>query len=428
MNTPFRIPSLILYLFFVAGSLHAQDSFPRWTHFRGSNLDGISSEKGLPISWNDSTNISWKTDIQGAGWSSPVVYGDRVWLTTATDEGNELRAICVDFQSGEIEVDRILFKPAKIYRKHAVNTYATPTSAIEQDFVYIHFGRYGTACLNSQTGETIWERTDMQCEHVQGSGSSLLLYKDKLIVHMEGTDTRFIYALNKQTGETIWRIERPEELYDHMDDIGKKAYITPIIVNVNGRDQMISNGSAACIAYDPNTGEEIWRVIQGEGSTISMPFESDGTVLFYTGFAPDDEGKKYAELLAVDPKGKGDITHTHVLWRIKSPILQLLTPVAVDGLLYTVDSKALLSCIDTQNGTTIWSEKLKGKYNSSPVYADGYIYINSTRGETFVYKAGKDLNRVSENMLEGEIWSTPAFTGGAILVRTNKYLYKVSKP
>ena len=259
MNTPSRISSLILCLFFIAGSINAQDSFPRWTHFRGSNLDGISSEAGLPLSWND--------------------------------------------------------------------------SAIEKDFVYLHFGRYGTACLSSQTGETIWERTDMQCEHVLGSGSSLLIYKDKLIVHMEGTDTRYIYALIKQTGETIWRIERPEELYEHMDD----------------------------------------------------------------------KGKRDTELLAVDPKG------------------------AVDGLLYTVDTKALLSCIDTQNGTTVWSEKLKGKYNSSPVYADGYIYINSTRGQTLVYKAGRTLNRVSESKLEGEIWSTPAFTGGAILLRTDKYLYKIGK-
>ena len=280
MSSNRTIPFLLLSLLITCFT-HAQEqissadpsipSVASWTHFRGNVLNGISPETGIPVYWNDSVNIEWKTPIDGKGWSSPVVYGDQVWLTTATEGGREQRALCFDFTTGEVLHNRILFTPDSLYRKHSINSYATPTPAIEKDFVYVHFGRYGTACLDTKTGNTVWKRTDMQCEHIQGPGSSLLIYRDKLIVHMEGSDIQYIVALDKKTGEIIWRTDRPEELYDEMEYIGKKAYITPIIVNVNGHDLMISNGSAACIAYDPETGKEVWRIVKGEDSTERTP-------------------------------------------------------------------------------------------------------------------------------------------------------------
>jgi len=406
--------------------LWAQVKDPDWTHFRGSKLDGISQEKGLPLSWDDSTGVAWKTAIDGLGWSSPVVLGNQVWLTTATEGGKEMRALCLDFNSGEFIHNVLVFKPDSLYRKHAINSYATPTSALEDGRVFVHFGRYGTACLDTRTGEVLWKRSDIQVEHVQGPGSSLLIYKDKLMVHLEGSDIQYILALDKKTGETIWKTERPKEVYDQLEYIGKKAYITPLILTVNGRDLMISNGAAVCIAYDPETGEEVWRIVQGEDSTISMPVQSEGKVYFYTGFVTPPEGRKYAELLAVDPDGQGDITSSNIVWRLKSPVLQLLTPIIVDGLLYTVDSNALLSCLDATSGKSLGSKKLKGKFYSSPVYADGHVYVSSIKGETLVFKAGTGLDLVAENRLEGEIWATPAVTGGAILMRTSNYLYKLA--
>jgi len=383
-------------------------------------------EKDFPITWNDSTNIAWKIPESGKGWSSPVVYGNQVWFTTADSESREMRAVCADLATGNIRYNRLLFKPEKLYRIHAVNSYATPTPAIEEGFIYLHFGRYGTACLNTSTGEKVWERSDLQCEHVQGPGSSLFLYHDKLIVHLEGTDVQQILALDKSTGKTIWMAERPADLMEAMPEIGRKAYITPIIVNVNGRDLLISNGSAACIAYDPETGREVWRIVQGEDSTISMPVEGDGLVFFYTSFVTGADGRQYAELLAVDPDGSGDIGETHIRWRMKAPILQLSTPVYVDGWLYTVDSKGVFYCLEAKTGHVNWSTALKGKFHSSPIYADGYLYISSTRGETLVYRAGPEPELVATNYLEGEIWATPAFTGGAILMRTSEYLYKIT--
>ena len=398
---------------------------PCWTHFRGSNLDGISDEKNLPVIWNDSTRVTWKTPIEGKGWSSPVVYGNQVWLTTATLEGREMRAVCLDLYSGKSLHNLVIFRPDTLYRIHAVNSYATPTSAIEEGFLYVHFGRYGTGCVDTGNGSIVWKRTDLQCEHVQGPGSSLLLYGDKLIVHLEGTDVQQILALDKRTGEIIWKTERPQECYEPLDEIGKKAYITPLIVNAGGRDLMISNGSAVCIAYDPDTGEEVWRIVRGEDSTIAMPLEYEGTVFYYTSFITGPNGRKHAELVAVDPDGEGDIAETHILWKRDFPILQLLTPVIREGILYTVDSGGMLSCLDTQTGQPLWSERLKGKYNASPVYADGHVYLCSTGGKTVVLKTGPEPEIVAENNLDGDIWATPAIVDGALLIRTSEYLYKI---
>jgi outer membrane protein assembly factor BamB len=398
-----------------------------WTHFRGSKQDGISLDKSAPLSWSDTENIAWKAATDGRGWSSPVVLDDQIWYTTASLDGKEMSAVCTDFNTGQNLFNIKVFQPDTVYRKHSINSYATPTPCIEKGYVYVHFGRYGTACLSTRTGQIIWSRTDLQCEHVQGPGSSPIIYKDLLILHLEGTDIQYIIALDKSTGETVWRTDRPKELYDPLEPIGKKAYITPLIVDVNGKDLLISNGAAACIAYDPETGKEIWRIVQGEDSTIAMPLEENGIIYFYTSFVTPPGGNSYAELMAVDPNGQGDITATNIIWRIKTPVLQLLTPLLKDGLIYTVDSEGTLLCLDARTGETVWSEKLKGKYNSSPIYVAGHIYFNSIRGETLVIKEGREFQMVAQNKLEGQIWATPAVVDGAILMRTSKYLYKIQQ-
>lgn len=399
-----------------------------WTHFRGSNLNGIAAGCNIPVSWNDSTHVAWKTAIPGKGWSSPVIFENQVWITTATDDGKTMSALCTELATGKIIFNKTLFTPDTVYAKHAVNTYATPTPCIEKYFVYLHFGSYGTACLRTSDASLVWQRTDLHCDHIQGPGSSPIIYKNLLILHYEGADVQYIVALDKRTGKTAWKTERPKEYYDALQPIGKKAYITPIIVNINGTDLLISNGSAVCIAYNPDTGQEVWRIPQGEDSTIAMPFTENGVIYFYTGFVTPAEGEKYAELLAVNPSGTGDISKTHVLWRVKSPILQLLTPLVKDGLIYTIDTKSNLLCLDAATGTTVWCKKLKGNYNSSPVYASGYIYFTSAKGETLVIKAGKTYEMVSENKLKGEIWATPAISDNSLIIRTSNSLYCLQNP
>jgi outer membrane protein assembly factor BamB len=369
--------------------------------------------------------VIWNAEIQGKGWSSPVVFGKQIWVTVASESGNEMSGICLDFDSGKLIYDIHLFHPDSIYSKHSINTYATPTPCIEAGFVYLHFGTYGTACVNTSNGNVVWKRTDLNCDHVQGPGSSPILYKDLVILHIEGIDVQYLIALNKNTGETVWKTDRPAVLNEPLLPIGRKAYITPIVMKVKGKDLLISNGSAVCVAYDPQTGKEVWRIVQGEDSTIAMPLTENGIVYFNTSFVTPADGDKYAELLAVNPDGEGDVGNTNVLWRFKFPILQLLSPVVKDGLIYTVDTRNVLYCLDAKTGLEVYSKKLKQKYNSSPIYAGENIYFTSVKGETMVIKAGNQFQIVAENKLPGEVYATPAILRNSILMRTDNQLYRI---
>lgn len=415
---------LIIVIFFSIQSTQAQQD--NWTHFRGSNLNGIATVAKAPVLWNDSTNIIWKTDIEGKGWSSPVVYGNQIWLTTATDNGKKMIGVCLDIVSGKKIYDITLFQPDTIQSKHSMNTYATPTCCIEEGFVYMHFGTYGTACVNTSNGEVVWKRTDLRCQHAQGPGSSPILYKNLLILDFDGTDVRYVVALDKKTGKTMWKVNRPEVLYSGMAPIAKKAYITPIIVNVKGKDLLISSASTACFAYEPETGKEIWRVVKGHETTVASPIEENGTIYYFTSWMAKPEEEQHVELVAVNPEGIGDITKSNVLWEINTPKDQLSSAVIKDGKIYFVDTKNVMFCLDAKTGKEIYSEKLKQKYNSSPIYAAGNVYFTSVKGETMVIKAGDKLQVVAENKLTvGEVYATPAFVKNSILFRSDKSLYRI---
>jgi len=404
-----------------SGNAQNQD----WTHFRGSNLNGIAKTDNVPTKWNDS-DVKWKTEIHDKGWSSPVIYDNQVWITTAKDDGKSLYAVCVDFRNGEIIYDINVFTPGSVFKKHTVNTYATPTSCIEKGFVYVHYGSLGTACINTTNGSIKWKQTDFKCDYLTfGPGSSPVIYKNLIILHYEGADSTYIVALDKSNGKLVWRADRPEEIYETKPAIARKAYTTPIIVNVKGRDMLISNGSFVCIAYDPSTGQEIWRVVRGDESTVAMPFTEKGVVFWFTGFMVAENGSYFCELLAVDPDGKGDITRSNILWKKNAERLQLLTPVIKDGLIYTIDAKNNIMCINASTGEEIWSKHLNTNFNASPVYVNGNIWFFSVKGEILVIKAGNKYEVVYQNQMDSPIWATPAFLRNSIIIRTEKYLCKI---
>jgi outer membrane protein assembly factor BamB len=418
---------MIFWFIILIGSENVYTQDKNWTHFRGTNLNGIASTDGIPLVWNDSS-IKWKTEIHGKGHSSPVVYENQIWITTATDDGKELYAVCVDYQTGKILFDIKVFAPDDVIGKHSINTYASPTPCFEKGFVYVHFGSMGTACLRTSDGSVVWKRTDLKCNHVQGPGSSPILYKNLLILHYEGTDVRYIVALDKATGKQVWRVDRPEEPYKALANIGKKAYITPLIINVKGRDLLISNGSAVCCAYDPLTGKEVWKVVRGAESTVPMPVAENGIVYFYTGSMEAPGGGTFTELLAVNPDGRGDITGTNILWKKSDDQshTQISTPVIKDGLIYTVISRNILMCIDAETGKEIWSERLKSDHNASPVYADGNVWLFSIKGEVLAVQAGRSYKVITRNQMDSGIWATPAFLRNSVILRTEKYLCRIS--
>jgi outer membrane protein assembly factor BamB len=425
MNSKLLFFSLI-FVTLIACNNHVNYQDQNWTHFRGSDLNGIAQNENIPLKWDDSV-IKWKTAIHDNGYSSPVVYDNQIWVTTAKPDGTELYAVCADYQTGKIIHDIKVFTPVEVDRKNSINTYATPTPCIEKGFVYVHYGSLGTACINTVNGSIVWKSSEFKSQNVHGPASSPIIYKNLLILHYDGTDSRYIIALDKTSGKLIWRTDRPAEPYEPLTAVGKLAYITPLIINVKGQDMLISNGSAICQALNPNTGEEIWRIVYGAETTVSMAFTENGVLFWYTGFMVDADGKNYAYLLAVNPDGKGDIAASNILWKKtdKPAENQMLSPVIKDGLIYTVTAMNIMECIDAKTGQVIWSKHVTTNYNASPLYINGNIWFFSVKGEVLVLKAGRNYEEVASHQMDSGIWATPAVIRNSMILRTQNYLYRI---
>ena len=253
---------LLLALVLSTLPLHAQ-----WPQFRGPDGTGNApSRRSCRSTWGEDKNVRWKTAVHGRAWSSPVILGNQIWMTTATEDGRELFAVALDRDSGKIVFDLKLFEVATPQYAHPFNTYASPTPVIEPGRVYVTFGAPGTAAIDTKTGKVLWERRDFECNHFRGAGSSPIIFGDLLLMHFDGSDHQFVVALDKRTGKTVWRTDRSIDFQDlnpdgkpKADGDFRKAFSTPQIVTVDGRPVMVSIGSKAIYGYDPRTGQELWR-------------------------------------------------------------------------------------------------------------------------------------------------------------------------
>jgi outer membrane protein assembly factor BamB len=416
---------LACVLFFaIALPLAAEDN---WPQFRGPHANGTSDSKGLPTKWSEKEHIKWKTPLHDRGWSSPVIWGDQIWVTAATEEGKTDFAICVDKNSGKIVHDLKLWENAKPFPLgNALNSYASCTPAIEPGRVYVHFGSYGTACLDTKSGKILWQRRDLPCEHFRGPGSSPIIFENLLIFHMDGFDFHYIIALDKATGETVWKTDRSIE-YGTTDGDQMKSFSTPLVVEAAGKTQLISSSSKATMSYDPRTGREYWRVHYKTHSGAAMPLFGHGLVYVNTGFGA-------ADLMAVKPDGEGDVTATHVVWTAKKSIGSKPSQVLVGDLIFNVDDNpGIASCIEAKTGQELWSTRLSGEFSASPLAADGKIYYCGQDGITTVVKASNKLEELAKNQLDDGVvpppifMASPAVTGKALILRTRSALYRVEE-
>ena len=414
---------ILAFVFFVLNSFSQNED--NWTHFRGSNMDGHAAVEKAPLHWSDSTNVVWKVPVKGLGWSSPVVYGNQVWLTSAAKDGKEFYTLCYDLNSGKLLNEKTIFTSDNPQRIHSTNSYATPTPCIEDGFVYVHYGTFGTACINTNNFNVAWKREDLKCDHMQGPASSPILYKDKLIVHLEGTEDPYSIALDKRTGKTIWKSVRPKAIYDTLEPVYRKSYQTPIVINANGRDLLISNASYMCFAHDVNTGEVVWTIKYGYDSTVSQPLYYNGLVFVNSGWIFLDNKPYFTREYAVDPTGKGDVTDTHVKWMYEDEVPQIPTPVIVDGKMYMVHDRGMVTCLDPMTGKPIWKQKLKGNFNSSPIYAGGNIYFINVKGFCTIIKPGDTFQKVAENDIDETVKAVPVFVQNKMILRTDKNLYLI---
>ncbi len=409
------------FVFLYSNPSGAQD----WTHFRGTNMDGHAQVNTAPLHWTDTTNIEWKTPVKGLGWSSPVVFGNQIWLTSAAHDGKEFYTFCYDLKTGKLLDEKTIFTADEPQRIHTTNSYATPTPCIEEGFVYVHYGTFGTACINTNNFEVVWKREDMPCEHMQGPASSLILHKNMLIVHLEGTNDPYVVSLDKKTGKTLWKSVRPKEIYDPLEPVFRKSYQTPIVINVNGRELLISNSAYLCFAHDVNTGEVVWTVEYGYDSTVSQPLYYNGLVFVNSGWIFEDNKPFFTRQYAIDPTGTGNVTRTHVKWMFQDEVPQIPTPVIIDGLMYMVHDRGMVTCLDAMTAKVIWKHELKGNFNSSPVYAAGNIYFFNVKGECTIIKPGKNFQLVAENNIGETVKAVPVFVNDKMILRTEKSLYLI---
>jgi outer membrane protein assembly factor BamB len=394
------------FLFLILSLLVTADD---WPQFRGPTGQGVSEERGLPLTWSENKNVRWKVAIPGRGWSSPVVHGDRIWLTTATEEGKSLRAIAIDRNTGSILLNVEVFRLKAMKLANAKNSFASPTPVVDGDRVYLHFGAFGTACIK-QSGEIVW-KTRLEYDNGQhGTGGSPVIYDDLLIVSCDGNDVQFVVALDKLTGKVRWQKRRE----------GYQAYTTPLVVSLSEGDQVISPGAVRAVAYEPRTGKEIWQVKYGDGfSNVPRPVYGQGLVFICTGF-------QQASLLAVRPDGRGDVTKSKVVWRLDRGVPLTPSPLLVGDELYLVTDNGIATCVDAKTGQELWRARLGGNYSASPTYADGKIYFLSEEGESVVIAPGRELKHLATNQLDGPTLASMAISGGSLFIRSATHLYRIS--
>lgn len=398
-----------------------------WPQFRGPSGDGLVTDSpGLPLHWSETQNVRWKTAIPHRGWSSPVVMDGRLWLTTATLEGHDFFVLCIDAESGRILRDEKVFHsddPEPL--GNDMNGYASPTPVIEPGRVYVHFGSYGTACLDTITGEMLWQRRDLPCRHFRGPGSSLILFENLLIVTMDGVDVQYLVALDKATGRTVWKTDRTAEWND-LDAEGKprdegdlrKAYSTPLVVEVNGAQQMLSVGAKAVYGYDPASGRELWNIPTRGFSGAAGPVYGRGIAYMISGFGR-------TELLAIRLDGKGQTPEPHVIWDTSSGMPRTPSPLLIDDLIFTVSDTGTVMCLDAATGERIWRNRAPGHHAASPLCADGRIYCFNQDGKTTVFKAARQYEMLATNTLDGGFMASPAVSGKALFLRTKTHLYRI---
>jgi outer membrane protein assembly factor BamB len=370
--------------------------------------------------------VTWKTAIHGRGWSSPVILGNQIWLTTATEDGRELFALCLDRQSGKIIRDIKLFDVANPQYVHPFNSHASPTPVIERGRVYVTFGAAGTACIDTSTFKVLWERRDIECNHFRGAGSSPILFRNLLIMHFDGSDRQFVTALDKLTGKTVWMTKRSIDFQDLQpngkpaaDGDMRKAFATPHVALINGRWELISLGAKAAYSYDPMTGKELWRVEErAQHSSSTRPVIGHGMIFYPTGFST-------GQLYAVRIGGNGVITDTHVAWRYKRSVSNKPSILLIDDFIYMVGDAGIATCLEAKTGTAVWQKRIGGEYSASPVYADGRIWFFSEDGKTTVIKPGRQFEQVAENQLGDGFLASPAIAGSAFFLRSRTHLYRI---
>ncbi len=385
-----------------------------WPRFRGPTGQGISGEKGIPLEWSATSNVTWKTEIPGEGWSSPVVWEDRVFVTTATDSGATCRVLCLDRNSGEVLWNREVFKQT-LKRKEGKNSYATPTPATDGTSVFTVFGDGSFAALDLG-GKVLWTNRDYPFYSQHGLGASPVVFEDLVIMPFDGSsqgddksvgwqkpwDKSFIVALEKKSGQERWKASRGQS---------RIAHGTPIFIRESDGEVMLSNAGDVVQAFDPKTGERLWSIpAQGEGVVPSLS-TGDGLVFSSSGFE-----KSTTRGIRLKPEPK-------IAWEQTKGVPHLPSFIYVSPHLFSITEGGVAMCQKGETGEIVWQERVGGTHSASPVLADGKIYFTSEKAETTVIEAGPQFKVLARSALDEKCQASLAVSNGQIFLRTEKHLF-----
>ncbi|MFM8357870.1 MAG: PQQ-binding-like beta-propeller repeat protein [Verrucomicrobiota bacterium] len=408
-----------------------------WPQFRGPRGDGTSTAPRVPLTWSETGHVTWRAPVPGKAWSSPVVWGGQVWVTTATEDARQLSVFCLDRATGKVVHQRLLYSVEKPQFVHKFNSAASPTPAIEAGRVYVTFGSPGTACLDTATARVLWEREDLACNHYRGAGSSPVIHGDLLLLNFDGSDQQYVVALDKRTGKTVWETRRSIDFKDLGPD-GKpdsegdwrKAFATPHVVELDGRLQLLSQGAKALYAYDPLTGRELWRVEERTShSGGTRPVVGHGLVFVPTGWAS-------GQVLAIRPGRDGQVLDANaeapagspglaIAWKTRRNVPKKPSLVLSGDLLFGIDDNGVATGWEAKTGAVVWNERIGGNYSASPVLAAGRLYFCSEEGKTTVVAADRTFRKLAENQLGDGFMASPAIAGQSLFLRSRSMVYRV---
>jgi outer membrane protein assembly factor BamB len=409
----------ILFCYLVASPIAVADA-ENWNQFRGPHRNGHTSAVGLPVEWSNERNVAWKVSDVGEGWSSPVVWENRIYLTAARPlpggEASErnLVVLCLDANDGSKLWEQVLFVQTKdsAQRIHNKNSHASPTPIVDGAHLWAHFGAQGTACVTLD-GEVVWKRDDISYQMQHGNGGSPVVVDDILFFSCDGSQRAFVIALDRRTGETRWEKERPP-----VTNPRKFSFNTPAVIELDGQTQILSQGSDIMTAFDPKSGDELWWFRYDGYSVIPQAVFAHGLVFVCTSY-------NNSKLHAVDPGGRGDLTDTAEVWNHPRNIPHTPSLIVVGDEVYAVSDRGIATCFDAKTGEVHWSERIEGNYSASPIASEGKIYFLAEDGTATVIEAGTKLNVLAKNRLGERTLASFAVIENNLLIRTAEHLYRI---
>ena len=383
-----------------------------WPGWRGPRGDGSSSDPNVPIKWSGTDNVTWKTQLPGKGHSSPIIWDNAIFVTSAIEDTSERVLMRIDRTTGAIKWKRVVLV-ADFEGIHRLNSRASSTPLTDGERVYVSFldGRNMFIAAYDFDGNQLWQTRPGVFASKHGYCSSPILWKDTIIVNGDHDGPAYIVSLDRKTGKTAWKIERPNNV---------RSYSVPLIRTIDGRDQMIVSGSKCVASYDPTTGKQHW-ILDGPTEQFVATVVYNGDLIFMTCGFPQ------RHMMGIDPRGSGNITNTHVAWHTRKNCSYVPSPVWIDKYFINVDDRGIATALDAKTGDEVWSQKLRRKQSASLLTANGLIYILGDDGSTSVVKPGPTYNEIARNSIGENAYASPAISGGQIFIRGSDHLFCIGK-